>query len=177
MTSLDVRELLPRDREQWEPLWQQYLVFYRHELPAEVTEATWTRLTGDGGQRHPQMGGLAAVGDRGRLLGFAHYVVGPGTWTLREDVYLEDLFVCPDARGAGVGRALVEELAERSRRAGRRKLHWITDEGNATARRLYDAVAARVPFVRYEIDLDAPRGMRDGPTGNPGATSEARRPT
>lgn len=154
--GVEVRDLEPRDHTEWVALWSVYLAHYGQELPADTTALTWRRLTGAGGPGHPQMGGLAAVDGAGRILGLAHYVVSPNTWSEQDDAYLEDLAVVPEARGRGVGAALIEALAERGRAAGWRRLHWITDESNVPARRLYDRVATRAATVRYEVPLTAP---------------------
>lgn len=150
--TVGIRDLEPGDHEQWAELWRIYLEFYRQDLAPDVSARLWVRLTGSA--RHPQMGGIAAVSD-GRLLGIAHYIVGPSTWSLADDCYLEDLVVAPETRGRGVGRALIEELVSRGRAAGWRRVFWVTDEGNATARRLYDAVGTLTEYVQYEKVLDA----------------------
>jgi len=50
-------------------------------------------------------------------------------------------------------RALVEHLVTEGSEAGWRKVHWLTDTDNATARRLYDEVGERADQVRYIIEL------------------------
>jgi GNAT superfamily N-acetyltransferase len=51
------------------------------------------------------------------VVGFTIAVVHPGSWTLAPVCYLEDLFVDPAARGRGIGRALIEDLLQRSAEA------------------------------------------------------------
>ena len=46
----------------------------------------------------------------GRLVGIVHYLFHPVTWSIAPRCYLEDLFVSPDARGSGAGRALIEAV-------------------------------------------------------------------
>ncbi len=94
-----------------------------------------------------------APGAGGALLGFAHYVLHPHTFSSRMVCYLEDLWVDPSARGAGVGRKLIEALIGRSRDGGWRRIYWHTDAENAAARVLYDRVAQLTNYVRYDIVL------------------------
>lgn len=103
---LEIRPLRAEDRAGWEPLWQGYLRFYREQLPAEVTDHAFARLT----EQRDGMFGLAAVAD-GRLVGFSHAIVHPSTWSTTSYCYLEDLFVDPGTRGTDAGRALIEATA------------------------------------------------------------------
>lgn len=64
-----------------------------------------------------------------------------------------DLFVAPDARGGGVGRALIAHVRDWAVGEGCAKVYWLTREDNATARALYDRVAAATGFVHYQIAL------------------------
>jgi GNAT superfamily N-acetyltransferase len=143
-----IRSVQPGDRSGWAPLWAGYLEFYETRLDDAVTEATWHRITGG----DAAMGALVAE-DGGGLVGFAHYVLHPTTWTLAPACYLEDLFVAPAQRGTGVGYALIAELTDRGRRAGWSGIHWLTASDNTVGMRLYDRVARRTQWVRYELDL------------------------
>jgi GNAT superfamily N-acetyltransferase len=67
--------------------------------------------------------------------------------------YLEDLFVAPEARSSGAGRALIEGIVAVGRRHGWRRVYWHTHENNHRARTLYDRLAPRTDYVRYDIDL------------------------
>ena len=145
---VEVRAIEPADRAGWEPLWAGYLDFYDTHLHAAVTEATWNRINGG----DAAMGALVAV-DGGGPVGFAHYVLHPTTWTITPACYLEDLFVAPQQRGGGVGRQLITTLAARGRDAGWSGLHWLTAHDNTAGMRLYDRVARRTQWVRYELDL------------------------
>lgn len=143
--AVTVRPLAPGDREAWEPLWQAYLTFYETDVPADVTETTWRRLMTEG----EDPSGLCAVGDDGSLAGIVHYHFHRSTWTVGEYCYLQDLFVDPAARGGGVGRALIEAVYAAADRRGASQVYWLTQDFNATARRLYDRVGQLTPFIKY----------------------------
>jgi len=60
-------------------------------------------------------------------------------WKSADDAWLEDLFVREDARGCGLGRALVEAAIERARGRGCKRIELDVNEDNAAARALYEA--------------------------------------
>ena len=94
---------------------------------------------------------LAVDGDK--VLGFAIHQHHPSSWVMGDDCYLEDLFVDASARGKGVGRALIADLAEYARSMGWNRLYWNTDSNNATARKLYDSIIPDDGHVRYRMVL------------------------
>jgi GNAT superfamily N-acetyltransferase len=142
---IEIRPLEAGDRAQWNALWSGYLRFYRQHLPDEVTDGTFARLI------EPRAALHGLVAGRGRaLVGFAHYQFHPTSWSLRDSCYLEDLYVDPDARGGGIGRALIRAVYEAADRAQAGAVYWLTQEFNAEGRALYDTLARRTSFIRYE---------------------------
>ena len=144
-----IRPLKSSDRAQWDPLWQGYLTFYKHELSAEQTDLTWSRLVDDEYEMHS----LVAELD-GELVGLAHFSFTHSSWAQNRDLYLEDLFVSPNVRGQGFGKALILALDDIAHEEGSRKIWWETHRDNQTARRLYDSVAELSEFVKYVRELD-----------------------
>ncbi|HST42080.1 MAG TPA: GNAT family N-acetyltransferase [Conexibacter sp.] len=149
-TSPEIRPLRPADRAQWDELWAGYLRFYRHELAAEITDATFARLC----EQRDGMFALVAVLPDGALAGLSHATVHPTTWSTAGSCYLEDLFVAPAARGADAGRLLIEATAAAARERGCDRLYWQTQQFNGRARSLYDTVAQLSSSVIYERPLD-----------------------
>ncbi len=140
-----VRPLAPRDRQAWEALFRDYIAFYRETVPDDVIAATWARIVGPS----PEIEGLVAVDAADRALGIALVVLHRSTWSATGYCYLEDLYVTPEARGRGVGRALIEAVYRLADARGATRTYWVTEADNATARALYDRVATRAPFVQY----------------------------
>lgn len=140
-----IRPLSAADRAQWEPLWQGYLAFYEAALAPEVTETTWSRLMTAG--EDPT--GLCAEDGDGRLVGVVHYLFHRSSWTVGESCYLQDLFVAPEVRGGGIGRALIEAVYAAADARGAAQVYWLTQHFNETARRLYDRVGELTPFIKY----------------------------
>lgn len=143
--SVDVRPLTTQDREQWLELWRGYLHFYQTQLSQDVTDLTWSRILDPEAPIH----GLCADDGSGELLGIVHYLFHPVTGAAGPRCYLEDLFTSPAARGRGVGRALIESVYAAADARGADQVYWLTQEFNATARRLYDQVAQATPFMKY----------------------------
>ena len=57
--------------------------------------------------------------------------------------------VSKEARGHGLGRALIEAVYKSAQEAGASRVHWLTHETNATARALYDQLATAPGFIQY----------------------------
>ena len=147
-----VRAVAAADFAGWLPLWEGYNAFYGRAgpsaLPAEITWTTWLRFLDPAEPVH------ALVADAGgRLVGLAHYLFHRSTIRIEPVCYLQDLFTAQAARGKGVGRALIERVYHEAKLAGCPRVYWQTHETNATARTLYDRVAAHLGFIIYRKDV------------------------
>ena len=141
-----VRALNASDQGAWAELFVAYGSFYGTSFGDEVIESTWNRLVTDGSG----IDAIVAEVD-GMVIGFAHYRSHPDTFSTGRDWFLDDLFVDPEARGAGAATALIEELKSYARETGPGSLRWITAESNERAQRVYDRVATRTTWVTYEV--------------------------
>lgn len=142
---LQIRPLTEADAEDWSRLWTAYLAFYSTVLPAEVHAATWARLMG--GAFYDPRGMIVLRG--GQVVGLVHFLLHRSGWKLEHVTYLQDLYVEPAARGTGAGRALIEAVYDEADRLGAPAVYWLTNEGNSTARQLYDRIGVQSPFLRY----------------------------
>ena len=143
-----IRPVAPADRERWLPLWVGYNRFYERELADAVTAITWSRFFDANEPVHA----LVAEHD-GALIGLVHYLFHRSTSMIGLNCYLQDLFTVAESRGHGVGRALIEGVCERAKKAGAERVYWQTHETNATAMKLYDKVAERSGFIVYRKAL------------------------
>lgn len=75
---------------------------------------------------------------------------------------LDDLFVAPGARGKGLARALIAELAGIGGTRGWSHLRWLVPRDNLRAKRLYEAIAEPAPWDSFRLDL------RDQPAASSG---------
>ena len=148
MSTLVVRAAEAADEARWRELWDDYLVFYKEALPPSVTDQTWSRIL------DPQSPIFARVAlHESQVVGFALAVLHEGTWTTTPICYLEDLFVAPEVRGLGLGRALIDDLQAFARAQGWSRLYWHTESDNLRARALYDRYVPADPVVRYQLPL------------------------
>jgi GNAT superfamily N-acetyltransferase len=76
-------------------------------------------------------------------VGFAVYFYNFSTWLGRPGLYLEDLFVKPEKRGKGYGRALLVELAKIARDRGCGRMEWAVLDWNEPAIKFYRSLAAK----------------------------------
>lgn len=148
MGGFVTRAVTWQDYDQWLPLWDGYNVFYGREgataLAPAIAAMTWSRFF------DPYEPVYARVADAGsRLVGLVHYLFHRSTTSIAPTCYLQDLFTNEDARGKGVGRALIERVYEEALQAGCPHVYWLTHEANERAMLLYDKVAECSGFVVY----------------------------
>ena len=141
-----IRPVQLSDYDAWAVLHRGYRDFYEHPDDDSAIERVWAWLMDDS----HEVTGLVAEVD-GRLVGITHYrrFARPSSGTV--GIYLDDLFTSEDARGHGVGRALIGAVTDIARAEGCSVVRWITSESNTQARILYDAVATAMPLVTYDI--------------------------
>lgn len=144
--GLVIRSLVATDEPQWRDLWRAYLAFYGTERGEDVYAETYRRLLDDDPQ---DFSGFVAEED-GRLVGLTHYLFHRHCWRIENVCYLQDLYALPDVRGSGVGRALIEAVYAAADAAGAPQVYWLTQAGNAKARRLYDRIGEVTEFIRYQ---------------------------
>jgi ribosomal protein S18 acetylase RimI-like enzyme len=96
---------------------------------------------------------LIARDDEGRAVGFATVYWNWSTLAAARTAIMNDLFVHPDARGAGLAEALVDECRVRSGRRGAASMSWQTRKDNTRAQRVYERIgASRAEWVDYSLD-------------------------
>jgi len=147
--TVTIRAIEEKDKGQWLNLWAGYLEFYKSTISIEQTELTWKRLINN----ELKMFGFVAENEDG-VIGFTHCLFRPSTWTETDYCYLEDLFVDPNIRGKGVGRALMEKVVEFAKQKESKRVYWTTQEFNKTARVLYDSITPVSEFVQYRLPLN-----------------------
>jgi GNAT superfamily N-acetyltransferase len=148
MPDFTIRPAQPDDYERWLPLWTGYNTFYKRTLPEAITRLTWQRFFDHYEPMH------CLVAEQGKqLLGLTHYLFHRSTAMIGPNCYLGDLFTVVEARGKGVGRALIEAVYDVARAAGSTRVYWNTHETNTTAQALYDKVATRSGFIQYRKEL------------------------
>ena len=111
------------------------------EREPDAVTATEADLLRDGFGPEPYYHCLIAEYD-GTSAGFAFYFFNYSTWTGRPGLYLEDLFVNPEFRGLGIGKALLARVAAIAQEKGCPRLQWEVLDWNSPAVDFYAALGA-----------------------------------
>jgi GNAT superfamily N-acetyltransferase len=144
--TIRIRPVAARDKPDWLLLFRGYIEFYKATVADDIIEATWKRMIANEPDFHV---GLVAVNGDDRPVGIAHILFHRSTWSKTHYCYLEDLFVAPNLRAGGIGRALIEAVYREADARGCSRTYWMTQEFNYRARGLYDQMATKTPFVQY----------------------------
>jgi len=146
----DIAPVAAADYEQLLPLIAAYQRFYKvEEIDDERNRAFFRRFLAPS-----EDGMLIGAREGGRFLGYACLYWMFSSTRAAETVLLNDLYVGAEARGRGVGRALIEASAEVARERGAVCLEWSTEPDNSTAQRLYDSTGAeRSTWISYDLGL------------------------
>ena len=117
------------------------LAEYEREPNAVV--ATEEGLIRDGFGAHPKYRCLIAEWSRAPA-GFALFHYNYSTWRGQPGLYLEDLFVLTEMRGKGIGKALLEKLAQIALEENCYGLRWMVLEWNTPALKFYESLGAEL---------------------------------
>ena len=153
-----VRPAEPSDVPVLLELVHELAVYEREPDAVEATEDMLTRaLFGPS----PVASCSVALDDDGTVVGFALWYVTFSTWKGLPGLWLEDLFVRPVARGSGLGKALLQELARVCVARGYARFEWWVLDWNAPAIGFYRSLGA-VPqqeWTTFRVDGDALRAL------------------
>jgi GNAT superfamily N-acetyltransferase len=96
----------------------------------------------------------AGEGKDRHVVGIALWFLTFSTWTGKNGMHLEDLFVEPRHRGSGLGKALLTELAAECRERGFRRLEWAVLRWNAPSIAFYESIGAtpQTEWETYRLD-------------------------
>ena len=143
---VEIKPITADDRAVWTPLWRAYLKYYETTLSDAIYESSFHRLVDP---RTSSYHGFLAW-DGADAVGLVHYIFHMHGWKIEPVTYLQDLYTTPNARGKGVGRALIEAVYAAADAEGAPTVYWMTQDFNAAGRRLYDKVGDLTPFIKYQ---------------------------
>jgi GNAT superfamily N-acetyltransferase len=146
--QLEISPIAAPEFEALLPLIAAYQRFYEvEEIDEERNRAFFRRFLAPS-----EDGLLLGARAEGRILGYACLYWHFSSLEAAETVLLNDLYVEDDARGRGIGRALIEATAEVARERGAPYIEWSTAPDNLPARRLYETLGAeRSEWITYEL--------------------------
>jgi GNAT superfamily N-acetyltransferase len=145
--TVTVRRVEDNEFFPWLDLYAGYGEFYETPLSDEKALLVWSWITDSANELEAYF----AIGDDGEPIGLAHVREFARPLDGSRGLYLDDLFVRPDARGDGAATAVLEALRDRAKQNGLSVVRWITAKDNQTARRVYDRVASKTAWVTYDL--------------------------
>ncbi|MGH1548589.1 GNAT family N-acetyltransferase [Leifsonia poae] len=145
--TASVRRVEDNEFFTWLDLYVGYGEFYETPVTDEKALLVWSWIS----DPENELEAYFAVDEEGTPIGLAHVREFVRPLDGSKGLYLDDLFVSPDARGAGAGSALLEAARESAKERGLSVVRWITAKDNETARRLYDKVAEKTKWVTYDL--------------------------
>ncbi|MCW8126661.1 GNAT family N-acetyltransferase [Microbulbifer halophilus] len=97
----------------------------------------------------------------GEPIGFAVYFFNYSTWLGKNGLYLEDLYVTPDARGSGAGKALLRQLAKIAVERDCGRFEWSVLDWNRPAIDFYESLGAepQSEWIGYRLTGQALRDL------------------
>jgi len=143
-SDLDVLESFIRDLAQY-------------ERAVELAQATPEQLRRSFFDTSPQVFCDLVETEEGVAAGFAVWFLNYSTWTGTHGIYLEDLFVRPEHRGHGYGKALLVHLAQECVREGYARLQWSVLDWNTPSIDFYNSLGAQAQdeWTVYRLSGDA----------------------
>lgn len=118
------------------PLIRAYQAFYN---VANISDNKNEVFFGQFGESNPA-GCQFIYRDNGIVVGFATVYFSYASSITSKVAVLNDLFTTPEARGKGVGRALIEYCRQIASESGAARLQWVTAPENEAAQKLYDSM-------------------------------------
>ena len=118
---------------------------------------------------HPKVFGLICM-DGTTPVGFAVYFFNYSTWQGQHGLYLEDLYVSPEHRGKGAGKALLSHLAQIAVQHDCGRFEWSVLDWNTPSIAFYDSLGARPQseWIRYRMTGDALHALAAASTTDAG---------
>lgn len=138
MTTPSVRSATPQDAS---AIMQFIIDLAVYEKALEEVIATEQHILDTLFCDDPQAFGLIVEID-GKAVGFAVYFFSYSTWLGKHGIYLEDLFVSPEQRGSGAGKALLRELAKIAVKKDCGRVEWSVLDWNEPSIQFYLAMGA-----------------------------------
>ena len=147
--TVRIRPLAEADRQRWEQLFADYATFYKTQVPDGGFDRVWAWIFDPDNDFWCDV----AENDDGEVIGFTQYQLMHRSLGGSMVCYLSDLYVEPELRGLGAGRAMIDHVLEFAKARGLPGVRWLTQEFNYPGRRLYDSYAPKTDFILYNVPV------------------------
>jgi len=145
-----IRAVEENDRTDWEQLVDDYAKFYKVTPPVDAKKHAWDWIFDPNESFWCDL----AIDNDSKPVGFVQYQLMHRSLAGAKVCYLSDLFVYPEQRGFGTGRALIDHVITFAQTNGIENIRWLTQDSNLTAKKLYDTYVAQSEFVMYSMPVD-----------------------
>ena len=145
-----IRALTQGDRTVWDALFDGYAAFYKTTVSAEAKDVVWAWIFAE----NPDFWCDLVADDAGQVVGMVQYQLMHRSLSGAKVCYLSDLYVRPEVRGGGHGRAMIDHVIGFARGHGIPNVRWLTQEFNYAGRRLYDTYRPKSDFVLYSVPVE-----------------------
>lgn len=146
---MKIRPLQTDDRSHWEDLFNQYADFYNTSVPEGGHDNVWSWIF----DQNNDFWCDVTVDENDHPFGFTQYQLMHRSLGGSMVCYLSDLYVVPEQRGGGAGRALIDHVFDFARANNIPNVRWLTQEFNYAGRRLYDTYSPRSDFILYSNNV------------------------
>ncbi|MDO8696202.1 MAG: GNAT family N-acetyltransferase [Pseudomonas sp.] len=148
--SIHIRAATPADAGQILAFITELAIYEKaeHQVSANVADIEQSLFAADS----PACGLICSLD--GQPIGFAVYFFNYSTWLGRKGLYLEDLYISPQQRGAGAGKQLLRHLAKIACDSGCGRFEWSVLDWNEPAIKFYQSLGAapQDEWIRYRMD-------------------------
>ena len=147
--NLTIRSVNASDKIRWTELMKAYANFYEVEVDDTALATTWNWI------EDPNNSFWCTLAEQqdGTIVGFTQYQLMHRSLSGAMVCYLSDLYVEPELRGGGVGRALTDHVFDFARDNSMPNVRWLTQDSNAVARKLYDSYGDKSGFILYSFPV------------------------
>lgn len=153
MSTISVRTAAEADRESFLAMWKDFVSLAPGEPGNHAMgELNWHRICDPA----HALQCIVCIDDSGAQIGFTLFSPLPFTWSRGDVCYLQDIYVRAESRGMGAAQTMIAHLRQMGDAAGWFKIFWMTQSDNFAAQRLYDKVAKRMDYLRYDLNVSDP---------------------
>lgn len=147
MKTFQTMFVTKNDKAEWRPLFQGYADFYGVPMNDAIADEVWRWLL----DPDHVLEGLITRDETGAAVGLAHVRACPRSLSGGEIGFLDDMYVCPEARGSGAADAIFDRLQSLANERGWPALRWITQHFNERGRGFYDRyTGGPSDFIMYQ---------------------------
>ena len=123
-------------------IWELILELADYEKLSDIVSGSADLLGASLFGERPSAEALVAEAG-GKIVGYAIFFTNFSTFTARPGIWLEDIYVQPECRGSGLGKAMLYEVAKIARVRGCARFEWVVLDWNEPSIRFYEALGAK----------------------------------